>query len=417
MTQTRYDKKVESPGILSSGYEGSNVTRDFSVPSCGIEDVDRAFFELFDKVLPLTYKASKDSDEIRKIPIVFASGERFALASKKSPLRDKSGSLILPIISISRSGVEQTATKGMGVSEFFNEMVVKRRISDDDPLWQAIQNSRGLKNTKGPGAGVLTNAEDDYYTETGRLLQPDLKKGLYETIVIPMPKYFTVKYDITFWAQYVGQLNNMMTTLLGAYINGHRTIKITTKKGYWFVAYFDQAFSSGNNFDSFSEDERLVKATISAEVPGYLVLPQIDGIPNGVRSFISAPTISFGAYIGDTTKTQETPIASGKVNPFILSDVATDENVRPSASVGEDGKIQAEFLAGADREDASGVFGDIKGNDSAVGNVGKIATRTRKVVYDKDPITGKPGKVIGKVTDAVPQKGEQTISIESFAKL
>lgn len=415
--QTKYDKRREVPGILPSGYEGSNVTRNFTLPSCGIEDVDRAFFELFNSGLPLTYRASKDSEERRNIPVVFATGERFALASKKSPLRDKAGSLILPIISIARTAIDQNAAKGMGVSEYFNEMVIRKRVSAEDPLWQAIQNTQGLRNGSGPGAGILTNIDENYYTATGRLLQPDLQRGLYETIVIPMPKYFTVKYEITFWAQYVGQLNEMMTVLLGAYVNGHRSIKITTKKGYWFVAYFDQTFSSGNNFDNFNDEERLVKATISAEVPGYLILPEIEGIPSGIRSYMSAPTVSFGTYIGDSERVQETPLISGKVEPFILSEVATDDNVRPSASIAEGGKSAAEAYGGADRNDVSLLAGDLRPDDSAVGNVGKIPSRTRRVVWESDPVTGKPGRVAAKVTDVSPQKGEQTISIDTFAKL
>jgi len=416
--QTRYDKNKEVAGVLPSGYEGSNVPTDFALPSCGIEDVDRAFFELFDKVLPFTYKASRDNDERRKIPVVFATGERFALASKKSPLRDRNNALILPIISISRSGVEQDNTKGGGVSDRFNEMVIKKRVSADDPLYQSLINARGFRNSPVEGGGRALESETDYYKETGRYLEPDLRKGLYEVLVIPMPKYFTLKYEITFWTQYVGHLNEMVTTLMGSYIQpGNRTIKITTKKGYWFIAYFEPSIGSGNNFDGFNDDERVVKATITAEVPGYLILPEVNGIPSGIRSYISAPTISFGAYIGDSEKSQETPVSSGKVDTYILSEVATDDTERPSGAVGENGKSQTESLAGADRADSSRVLRDAKPNDSAVGNVGSVKTRTRKVVYESDPVTGKKGRVVGKVVDSVPSKGEEVISLTEFAKL
>ena len=416
--QTRYDKNKEIPGVLSSGYEGSNVPSDFTLPSCGIEDVDRAFFELFDKVLPFTYKSSKNDEERRKIPVVFATGERFAIASKTSPLRDKNNSLILPIISIARTGVEQDATKGMGVSDRFNEMVIKKRISAEDPLYQAIQNTNGFLNNTGPGAGSQDNYDRNFYTATGRNLETDLKRGLYEILVIPMPKYFTLKYEVTFWTQYVGHINEMITTLMGAYVQpGNRTIKITTKKGYWFVANFESAIGSGNNFDGFNDDERVVKATVTAEVPGYLILPEVNGIPSGVRSYISAPTISFGAYIGDSESTQETPVLSGKVDTYLLSDVATDDTEGPSASVGENGKSQTEALAGSDRADSSKLLRDVRSTDSAVGNTGALSSRTRKVVYDVDPISGKRGRVVGRVVDANPRKGEEVIAIDEFAKL
>lgn len=412
--QTRYDKNRSVPGVLPSGYEGTNTATNFELPSCGIEDVDRAFFELFDRVLPFSYRAQKDS-ESRRVPVVFASGERWALASKKSPIRDKSGSLILPIISISRSGIEQTATKGLGVSEFFNEMVVRKRLADDDPLFQALRGADGLRNT----GRTLTATEDgtDYYRETGRLLQPRMGPAIYETLVIPMPKYFTVKYEITMWAQYVGQLNAMVTTLLGAYVNGHRSIKVTTSKGYWFVAYFDAAVTNGSNLDSFTDDERLVKASLTAEVPGYLILPEVDGVPRAIKSFLSAPTVSFGDFSGDSRLTQVTPVVSGKVESFTLSDVATSDNERPSGAVGEDPNTQSIAFAGGDPDGASVTLVDTKPTTSPVGGVGSPKSRTRRVTYDIDPVTGRRARTTVQIVSAVPEKGEETFLIDDLTKL
>jgi len=412
--QTRYDKTKAAPGVLPSGYEGSNNAENYSLPSCEIEDVDRAFFDLFDKVLPFTYKQQKDS-EVTKVPVVFASGERFALVSKKSPIRDKSGSLILPIISISRSSIDQKSTKGSGVSENFNEMVVRKRISKEDPLYQALKGPDRLKNT----GRSLSPAEgsSDYYRETGRLLQPRMGPALYEILVIPMPKYFTVKYEITFWAQYTGQLNKMISTLLGSYINGHNSIKITTSKGYWFVAYFESSISNAGNLDDFSDNERLVKATLSAEVPGYLILPEIDGVSNGVKSYVSAPTVSFGSLSDDPRSTQVTPVVSGKVESFTLSDVATEDNERPSGAVGENANVQSAVFAGASLDGASVTLRDVKPNSSPVGGVGKVKSRTKKLIYATDPVTGENTTVIGQVTDSVPEKGEEVFLIDDLSKV
>lgn len=415
---TRYDKKISTPGVLESGYEGSNVPQNFSIPSCGIEDVDRAFFELFDKVLPFTYVSQKNNNEVRKVPVVFATGERFALNSKKSPIRDKNDALILPIISISRSSIEQEASKTMGVSDRYNEMVIKKRITSEDQLYQSLKNTQGFKNSPGEGEGNDLNKLRNFYSETGRLLQPDLKKGLYEVITIPTPKYFTVKYQITFWSQYVKHLNEMITTLMGSYIQpGNRTIKITTEKGYWFIAYFEQSFSSESNLDSFSDDERIVKSSITAEVPAYLILPDVHGTGNGLRSFISAPTISFGTHLATHSDTQKTPVPSGNIDTYLLSEIATDDTEAPSAMIGENGKLQSERIAGAEHDGTSSLLKDSKSSGSAVGNVETLKTRTKKLVYSTDPVTGEKTKVIGKVIDSNPSKGEETIIIDDFANL
>ena len=97
-------------GIVT-GLEGYDIPDDFEFPSCGIEDVDRAIFKLFDKDLPFYYEHDGD---MKRIPCVFASGERAFVLRKKQPLRDRQGALILPVVSILRSGLEQDAEKGIG---------------------------------------------------------------------------------------------------------------------------------------------------------------------------------------------------------------------------------------------------------------------------------------------------------------
>ena len=38
---------------LPSGYDSNNSTPQFYIPPCGIEDVDKAFFDLFEKELQI----------------------------------------------------------------------------------------------------------------------------------------------------------------------------------------------------------------------------------------------------------------------------------------------------------------------------------------------------------------------------
>jgi hypothetical protein len=414
---TRYDKKKDIPNVLPSGYEGSNTAPESTVPSCGIEDVDRAFFSLFNENLPMVYRLGKESGDLRRIPVVFASGERFALASKKEPLRDKNNTLILPLISIARSGVEQESTKGMALSDRYNEMVIKREISKEDSIYQNLANPHGFKNVPKPGKGSDYSRTRSYEESTGRYLDPNLGKGLYETIVIPMPKYFTVKYEVTFWAQYNQQLNDMMTCLMGAYVQpGNRTVRIESNKGYWFVAYFDAAFSNGSNFDSFTDDERLVKSSITVEVPAYMILPSFPNSPNGVRKFVSAPVISFGYSSDESSSPQETLLKSGKVDPYLLSSVSTEDSPVPGMSIGESGKTQTESMAGAYRQGAT--TSTLSVNDSAVGNVGSnLKKRKTTQTYDIDPVTGEKREVRVYVSTVISSKGEQVFTLQDLGKI
>ena len=75
MSTRNYKNKNDSFSV-STGLEGSNIPDDFDIPSCTIEDVDRSIFSLFDKELPFSYKHKSGT---RRAPVIFASGERFAV--------------------------------------------------------------------------------------------------------------------------------------------------------------------------------------------------------------------------------------------------------------------------------------------------------------------------------------------------
>ena len=82
--------------------EGTNIPTDFEIPQCGIEDLDRALFNLFDKRLAFSIKVNNIP---KKVPVVFSTGERFALTRRAPPVRDKNNALILPIIGIKRNSI------------------------------------------------------------------------------------------------------------------------------------------------------------------------------------------------------------------------------------------------------------------------------------------------------------------------
>ena len=73
---TRLDKIKADKVSRGLGHEGQNVAVDEFLPSCSIEDVDRALLNLFNKDIPLFYEFENN---ITRIPVIFATGERFAV--------------------------------------------------------------------------------------------------------------------------------------------------------------------------------------------------------------------------------------------------------------------------------------------------------------------------------------------------
>ncbi len=140
---TKYTKPAIAPTSPNAIF-GSDIPDDFELPSCGIEDIDRAMFKLFDKELPL-FHVQKGKNE--KIPVIFATGERAFILKRKKPLTDKSGVLILPLVSILRSGLEQAPTAGgFGVGPGDGSLIISKRKHVDSLAYFNEKNAQGLQN-------------------------------------------------------------------------------------------------------------------------------------------------------------------------------------------------------------------------------------------------------------------------------
>jgi len=137
----RINKGDVGKEAIPKGYEGLDIP-DEQLPPCTVEDVDRALFELFDKELPFQY-SSKDG--MLRVPVIFATGERFAILTRKKPLRDKNDALILPLISIMRTDIKQDVDSGMGPGQTA-PLVLKRQISKDTSEYKRLVGEMGFRN-------------------------------------------------------------------------------------------------------------------------------------------------------------------------------------------------------------------------------------------------------------------------------
>ena len=139
-----------------------------------------------------------------------------------------------------------------------------------------------------------------------------------------MPKFVRMTYEITFWAQYTTHMNSMIEQMMVAYHAPGNNFKITTEDGYWFVAYVQDDFGDGNNFDDFTDQERVIRYTFTVVVDGYLVANDREGKGSPLRSYYSAPTVSFGMSTQKSQVKAGTP-ASGPLGSFDLDDFLLGE--------------------------------------------------------------------------------------------
>lgn len=385
--------------------------------------------------------------EQTRIPVIFATGERFALLSRKKPLRDAAGALILPMISIVRTGVAQNNT-GLAGNQAL-PMVVRRRLSPEDPQYQTLLNKLGLKNQddspsrrhfigRGPG-GVLTGslpgtvasrrepASPSFNAQTGRLLAPSLNKNIFEIITLPPSKFFKAEYEVTFWTQYTQQMNRMVSSIMtSAQWYPNRGFRIESPKGYWFVATIDPTFTGQNNYDDFSDDERVIRTSFNMSVPGYLVSPEFPGAPMAARRILSAPELSFDVseIFGAPTNVAVGGVSSGNPGSYILSDLTNEGDGSPAGVVA--GSPLAQSLSDVDPTMPGGseLIPGVPGSDgifeNATSTIGGHQGGQQPIVVlrmVKDPFTGKNTEKLVRITTSNQRKGETVYKQSSIVDL
>lgn len=326
---------------LPTGVEGSNVPDDFSIPASAIEDVDRALFNLFEKRLRLTVNAGQQQ---LNVPTIFAGGERVFMLKGNHPPHDKAGAFILPIVSIKRTGIDQSRPgliSGRGMGQSTGDLVIRKRLSSRDPRYQSMLNPLNIQNQDnvaspknvssdiepiGSIAGRVASrrgAHPTFNTWTGELLAPSLGNNIFEIITMPFPHFYTAIYEITFWTQYVQHMNSILERFMTSYDAQGNQFRLDTDKGYWYVAYVDDSISSADNFNDYTDDERFVRYRMTCRVPAYLHGAERHGSGNPFRSFLSAPQISFQIVAGGPPipNNAASPGGSGDIDKFTLRDV------------------------------------------------------------------------------------------------
>jgi hypothetical protein len=355
---------------IDTGYEGTSVPEDFFIPPCGIEDVDRAIFNLFDKKLKLEVQVN---EKTTKVPVVFAAGERFALTRRRQPIRDRNGALILPVIAIARKSIDiSPGLAGYGTAISIRDQAsytVKRRLSKRDRSYQNIINKLSIKNQKNvasrenfsqdviyPGNEALpgtvasrrNGTNISYQIEsTGEMLDPKISKNIFEIITIPYPEFFLAQYDITFWTQYTLNMNQLIEVLMSNFSGQGMEFQIESDSGYQFVGHIKGNLSTGDNFEDYSSNERIIRYNFSMDVPAFLIAPNQPGLPSPYRKFVSAPEIEFEMkqISGNIELDGKTPDNSANIDRFILSDVeVTDNQGRVPLSRGQDGAAVPDLI-------------------------------------------------------------------------
>lgn len=339
MTIRQTTPLVEGKEQVDTGYDTTgNDPSSFYIPSCGIEDVDTAMVNLFEN--EIKFKSYQQSSAIQKEInvkkpfVIFATGERFALAKRLKPFRDRNGLILLPAVSIRRTTIEQ-----QGGDVFLGEMTIKRRLDESDGDYQKLINRLALKNVDSLPDTTRSNRGKDKNVQSireGMLLDdrgPLKSDHVYEIISIPFPQFFTATYDVVFWSSYTQHMNYMIETLLSSQIVPGKGFYLKTDKGYWFNASIDNSLTAQDNAEDITDSERLIKYSFKITVRGFLLAPQGPGQRVPFKRYLSSVNVAFETYTAegvsineqtDVDNFNQTKNDPTEDNQFVLSDIQQD---------------------------------------------------------------------------------------------
>ena len=195
-----------------------------------IIDMDSAIMYYFNEVIKPTVTENK---ETIKVPVMYASPERWVSIQKMGFMRDKRQQLITPAIVFRRTGMEK------------NENIPTNKMDANNPRnFQTFTQKYSSSNR---------------YDQFSRTIGTTPNKELYNVV---MPDYVTLNYEFTIWTTYIEQMNKIIER-----IN-------YTDNSYWgepgkmrFRSKID-SFSDASEMDS---QERIVKTNFSVQLYGYII--------------------------------------------------------------------------------------------------------------------------------------------------
>jgi hypothetical protein len=239
--------------VLNRGYLYSRSNDDVKNPSVTLMDMDSAIMFYFEKVIK---PSVLDNGENVKVPLMYASPERWKSIQRDGFMKDKKRQIITPVIAYRRTSIEK------------DELVPQDKLDANDPhLFYTFEKKFSD-----------VNRYDNFSTQIGLLPQREYYN-------VAFPDYVTLSYDFIVWTTYIEQMNKIVERII--YSDG----------AYWGDPDKLRFRSSIDNFTDATEVadvERLVRTTFSVTLRGYLLPESNFDHRSTTQKFLTPKKVIFG---------------------------------------------------------------------------------------------------------------------------
>ena len=238
---------------------GLDITKGYSIT---LKDVDTAILSHVKKVMR---PKIREANETIDVNVMYGNEERWKAVRKNNVLRDKQGTLILPLIMLKRTDIARNELSGQA----FKHDVKREHI-------EVIRNSQWSKKNRYDRFSVLTG-----------------QKPQYETLVTGMPDFADITYEFVLWTNFIEQMNPLIEMFM------------EQSNQYWGNSEQYKFLSSIDSITDASEmnqdGERFIKSTFSLKVGCYLLPEEINSVVTGkisnLQKKLTPSRVVFGTEI------------------------------------------------------------------------------------------------------------------------
>ena len=233
--------------------------KEVGIGTSTIEDIDKRVLSYLKDDLKLS---TFTVDGLVQIPVIWVAAERSFQIKNDQTLRDETGTLKLPLISLERTGITKDPTKKGGFQAHYysdekdgriGRIVIAKRIVQQKTRDNAVAQSKNI---------YTGGTQQENFPRVN-------KQVIVESLSIPFPVYINLDYKITIKADYQTQMNDLITPFITR--TGQINSLVLRNNGHIYEVFIDQSFSPTNNGASLGEDERTFSTEIKLRVLGYLI--------------------------------------------------------------------------------------------------------------------------------------------------
>ena len=233
-------RDLNSGAIRDDYNRGNEIRRDNDKVqniSNTIMDIDGAIMYYFNEVIKPNVVENK---ETIKVPVMYASPERWFSIQKQGFMRDKRQQLITPAIVFRRTGMER------------NENIPIDKMDANKPHnFQTFQQKYSQNNR---------------YDQFSKTVGETPNKEYYNVVI---PDYMILSYEFTIWTSYIEQMNAIVEKINytdGAYWGEPGKMKFKSRI---------ETFTDASELDA---GERIVKTNFSVQLMGYIIPKEFNSL-------------------------------------------------------------------------------------------------------------------------------------------